>query len=186
MTRLLDADKSILIVIDAQEKLMPAIDQSEMIAGNIVKLLTAGAHFHVPALLMAQYPEGLGLPLPAIRAAAGEAAVLIEKTCFSCTEANGFDAALAAASEPARSQLIITGAEAHVCVLQTVMDLLDQQHDVYVVVDGIGSRAALSHQTACQRMAAAGATLVTTEMVLFEWIGRSDSAAFKALRPLLV
>lgn len=186
MVKLIDQASSSLLVIDAQEKLMPAIDGAENISGNIEKLLQAAVHLTVPIIMMEQYPDGLGATIAPLKLAAYGKAEVISKTSFSCAHHKEFSEKAQLLKAQGRGQFIVTGAEAHVCVLQSALELQQQGYDVFVVVDGIGSRAPLSHEVACQRMLAAGLTLVTTEMVLYEWIGHSDCAAFKTLRSLLV
>ena len=182
---LLDHKKSVLTIIDAQEKLMPAIDNGERVIENCAKLVTAARELGVPTLMAEQYPKGLGSIVAPISEAAGGSAAVAAKTCFSAFKDEGFKALVTAAAKPGEAQVIVCGAEAHVCVLQTAADLKAAGYDVFVVADGIGSRVPASHKLACERMAAMGITLVTTEMVLFEWIGDAGSAAFKALRPLI-
>lgn len=186
MAKLLNPASSLLIVIDAQEKLMPAINGADEIIANIAKLITGAHYFELPVLLMEQYPEGLGPVVAPLKEADAGRGEVIAKTSFSSAGSPLFTKAIGRLSQAGRSQLILTGAEAHVCVLQSALDLIAHGHEVYVVADGIGSRKQTSHDLALKRLEAAGATLVTTEMVLFEWIGRSDTQAFKALRSLLV
>ncbi len=105
---------------------------------------------------------------------------LIEKTTFDSTRAPGFLERL-----PADHTLVVTGCEAHICVLQTVLGLIDAGRRVYVVADAVGSRKAQSKRVALRRMAQAGATIVTTEMVLFEWVGDARHPRFKEISALV-
>jgi isochorismate hydrolase len=134
----------------------------------------------VPILASEQYPAGLGPTIPGIarHLLPGET---LTKTEFSCWANAGLRAQLAAAPD----HLIVAGIEAHVCVLQTAMELLGAGRTVFLVTDAISARMAESKSVALQRLAAAGAIPVTTEMVLFEWLRHSDRAEFKPLSRLI-
>ena len=166
MSSLCDASRSILIVVDLQERLMPTIHDGAEVIKNVVILATAAKSFGVPVIGTAQNPAGLGPNLPQIRALCER---IISKTDFDACAEPEFLEALAIG----RNELIVVGCEAHVCVLQTMLGLRARQHSVRFVVDAIGSRHPLNKTIAMDRAKEAGAQLLTTEMVLFEWLPSS-------------
>ncbi len=178
---LIDRAQSLLLIVDVQEKLAPAIHEGAAAIANNRRLLAAADHLGIPVIVSEQYVRGLGptvaelLPLPA-------AAQRIEKTHFSCTREPGFLDRLA---QLERRQIVVTGMETHVCVLQTALGLLDAGYTVFLVEDAASSRTPESRAAAVARLRAAGATIVTTEMVLFEWLECSATDEFRALLPLI-
>ena len=131
----------------------------------------------VPALFTEQYPKGLG---PTVEALAPPRALVVEKTTFDATRAPGFLDRLAS-----DHTLILTGCETHICVLQTALGLIAAGRRVAVVADAVGSRRAESKRLGLARMEKAGADIVTTEMVLFEWVGDARHPQFKAISALV-
>ncbi len=180
---ILSTDKAQLLVIDVQEKLAPAMSDAGPVIANSAKLITAARHFGLPIVLSEQYPKGIGPTVAMVRESAGEEGRVFEKLAFSCARDEAIEAHLGLASE--RQQIVITGIEAHVCVLQSALDLKQSGYEVFVVVDAIASREEASRETALRRMEQAGVHPVTTEMVIFEWLGRAGTADFKALLPLI-
>lgn len=172
----IDPKRSILLVVDFQERLMPAIADGDAAIANTRRLLDAAAMMGIPALLTEQNPRGLGTT---VRALAGGAPV-VKKMTFDAVETPGFVAAL-----PPAHALVVTGCEAHVCVCQTVLGLLAKKRQVYVVRDAVGSRRAESKETAILRMARHGAEIVTTEMVLFEWLETAEHPSFRKVVELI-
>ena len=172
---------SLLLVVDIQQKLAPAIHDSERVVANSVRLLEGARHLDVPAFVSEQYVKGLGPSLEAIRAAAVDAR-FFEKTHFSCAAELGVIDLLRAAKRP---QIILTGTEAHVCVLQTAFGLLAAGFEVYLVADAASSRTPENRSAAIERMRAAGIGIVTTEMVLFEWLHQAGTDDFRQLLPLI-
>lgn len=181
MTGLLSAADSVLIVIDVQDRLVPAIAESDSVVGKAAALAHAAGLLGVPSIATEQAPDGIGRTVPAV-AQALPGPGHVEKTHFDATRAAGFDPALAAA---ARSHAVVCGMEAHVCVLQTVFGLLRRGMTVSVVADAVGSRAEADRRLGLDRMAAAGVQIVSTEMVLFEWLERSDRPEFRAVHRLI-
>ena len=176
---LLDRTQSALLVVDLQENLVPLIESQERIIWNIRRLVDAGKLFSIPILATEQYPKGLGPTVDKIRKLLAE---FPEKAMFSCREC----------SQHFRDfwnlgirQVVVVGIEAHVCVLQTVLDLISMSFDVFVVVDAVGSRFAIDRDTALTRMRWAGATLTTCESAMFEWCETSCDANFKAISKLV-
>ena len=178
---LIRAEDSVLLVIDMQERLVPAVRAPARTLRNAGLLLRAADTCGVPAILTEQYPKGLGPTVPEIRSAAGDSPVF-EKLHFSCMKEEAFATTFAALE---RRQAVLAGMEAHVCVLQTAAGLIEAGHEVFVVSDATASRTSESEAASITRLNASGATSVTTEMVVFEWLGRAGTPAFEALLPLL-
>ncbi len=178
---LIDAEESVLVMVDLQERLMPAIAGKEKLLRNCATLLQAARRLSVPLLASAQYPKGLGQTMESLAAGLAPEEV-VEKITFSCLAAPEFAVRL---SSFGRSQAVICGAEAHVCVLQTGLDLLARDYRVFVVGDATGSRDPANREAALARLSGAGATVVTVEMVLFEWLKRAGTEDFRAFLPLI-
>ena len=182
---LLDAQRSVLIVIDLQKKLVPAIDKGDQVIANAGILLEGARRLGVPVLVSEQYPKGLGPTVDAIAANLPNEAITIAKLTFSAARSEDFSHDLSALRTAGRDQMVICGTETHVCVLQTVADLLAEELPVFLVTDASGSRAEANHRAAVERMAGFGAQCVTSEMVLFEWLEAAGNDDFKALSKLI-
>jgi nicotinamidase-related amidase len=178
---LIRAPDSVLVIIDLQERLVPAIQAPAKTLKNAKLLLQAARVCEVPTILTEQYPKGLGSTVPDIAKVAGDAAV-IEKLHFSCMEDEGFKNCFSALN---RKQAVLAGMEAHICVFQTAASLVEQGYEVFVVSDATASRTIESEQACLTRLTASGANVATTEMVIFEWLGKAGTPAFKSLLPLL-
>lgn len=172
-------DRSALVVIDLQEKLLPAIHRAEHVVWNAGRLAAAAALFDVPRFLTEQYPRGLGPTESALRDALPSP---VEKTRFSCGQCDDIIASL---RDNGRPQVVLAGIESHVCVLQSALDLSGLGFRVFVVEDATSSRDAAAHESALRRLAAAGVSLVMTESVLFEWCEDASHPQFKALSSLV-
>ena len=172
---------SCLLMIDVQERLLAAMREPESMLANCEILLRAASRMAVPVLVTEQYPAGLG---PTVSRLAGLAsgAQCLEKVHFSCFAEPSLRAAI---EDCGRPQMVLAGMEAHVCVAQTALDLALAGYDVFVVGDATISRTNASRDAALARLRDAGIAIVTAEMVLFEWLGRADSEAFRALMPLI-
>lgn len=178
---LLAAHSSALLLIDLQERLVPALADPDGLLARARLVLQAARRLEVPVLATEQYPKGLG-PTAAALAPLLAADQLVAKTAFSALRD----------PQPAerigmlgRETLVVIGAETHVCVLQTVLDLLARGRKVAVVADAVGSRRATDKEAGLVRMRRAGAQIVTAEMVVFEWLERAGTPEFKELAPLL-
>lgn len=178
---LIRASDSALIVIDMQERLVPAMQAPARTIKNTRLLLQAAEKTGVPALLTEQYPQGLGHTIPQIVEAAGDSPIL-PKMHFSCMEDPGFLKAFKALGRP---QAILVGMEAHICVVQTAASLVEEGYQVFVVSDATASRTIESEAACLARLNAGGVSIVTTEMVVFEWLGQAGTAAFKEMLPLI-
>lgn len=157
---------------------MPAMQAPARTIRNTKTLLSVAGELGIPTLMTEQYPKGLGRTVPEL--AKFENVTLLEKMHFSCMEDKGFAKAFRGLG---RNQAILTGMEAHICVMQTAASLIEEGIEVFVVSDATASRT-LESETAClARLGASGAGIVTTEMVVFEWLGRAGTPEFKnALR----
>lgn len=179
---LIGRGESRLLIVDVQEKLMPAIPVRELLGANCRKLIEAAKLFGVPVSATEQYAKGLGPTVPQLRELLDGAAIP-DKVCFSAAECLGWGAA--AEHPDGRFQIVVAGIEAHVCVLQTVLDLLSSGYQVFVPADALASRAKLDWKIALRRMAASGAIITTTESVMFEWCAAAGSTEFKQLSQLI-
>jgi nicotinamidase-related amidase len=177
---LIRAADSVLVVIDMQERLVPAMQAPARTLRNARTLLRAAELVGVPTLLTEQYPQGLGRTVPEIASATRSAP--LPKMHFSCMEDEGFASAFRGLG---RRQAVLSGMEAHICVMQTAASLLEEGFEVFVVSDATASRTLDSERACIERLSAAGAGIVTTEMVVFEWLGRAGTPAFKELLPLI-
>ncbi len=179
----LERDKAVLVVIDVQEKLCVAMDDKVLrrLTQNIGILLESAAELNVPVLVTEQYVKGLGATLPELKEKAA-AAPCYEKMAFSCCGSSEFVDKLKATG---RTQVIITGMEAHVCVLQTVIELRDAGFEVHVVKDAVMSRSKHNWQTAVEFMTLTGAVPTCTESVLFQLLKVAGTEEFKKLSKLV-
>ena len=178
---LIRAEDSVLIVIDMQERLVPAMQAPAVTIKNTRNLIAAARELGIPVLLTEQYPKGLGRTVREIADVAGDAPVL-EKMHFSCMEDQDFASAFRALG---RRQAVIAGMEAHICVVQTAASLMEDGHQVFVVSDATASRTTASEEACLARLSASGAGIVTTEMVLFEWMGKAGTPTFRRMLQLV-
>jgi len=175
------ATDSGLLVVDLQEKLMPAIHEGAGVLNQSRKLIHVARLLKLPVLVTEQYPKGIGPTVPEIRAALGDAPT-VEKMTFSGCGAEPFWAQW---NSFARRNAIVCGVEAHVCVQQTVLDFLERGQSVFVLADAVGSRRPLDYDLALQRMHDAGAIVTTAESVIFELLGRAGTPEFKEVLKLV-
>ncbi len=178
---MLHRDSTALLVIDVQEKLLPAIHGSDGVADKAVILIKAARVLGLPILWAEQYPKGLGPTVERLSAAL-DGLKPVSKTAFSCLREPAFAEAL---GESGRRKLLMTGIETHVCVQQTALDALSQGYEAFVCRDATGSRAAIEHDAALARMASKGVDLVTVESALFELLGEARTPEFKEILPLI-
>lgn len=177
---LLERERSRLLMVDVQERLLPAMSDAALVLRNGSRLLEAARTMAVPVLVSEQYPAGLGHTVPELASLAPTNAVH-EKIEFSCFA----NAALHESLGVAGGQTVIFGIESHVCVLQTALEMAAASHDVTVVADAVASRVPDSKEIALRRLERAGVRLATTEMVLFEWLRRAGTAEFKTVSRLI-
>ncbi len=181
-TSLLTKERTALVVVDLQEKLLPAIPSRDAVLHNSVLLLRLAQVLDLPVVLTTQYQKGLGPTVPEVLAAAPGVAP-IDKVSFGCFGNDAFLDRLAALS--GRSQLLVAGIESHICVAQTVLGALDEGYEVHVASDAVGSRAESNRDIGLGRMERAGALVSSTEMAIYELLARSDVDAFKKMLPYL-
>ena len=185
---LLQRDRSRLLVVDVQEKLMPAIDRADEMLRRVRFLLDAAELFAVPTLVSEQYPKGLG-PTVAELAQHPAAQDVFDKTRFSaadgfCTHF-GIAADVAPEADDGRDQVVIVGMETHVCVMQTAMDLTGRGFRTVVVEDGVSGGSRRDHDTGLARLRDAGVSVCSAESVAFEWCEDSRDDAFRSLSGLV-
>ncbi len=181
---LCDKTNSQLLIIDVQERLcaaMPAPVLAQLLRNTTV-LITAARALQIPLLVTEQYPQGLGSTHAQIKTALPDDQSFYSKTCFSSCGAKDIKPLL---TVHAHGQFILTGMEAHVCVLQTALELKQQGATVFVVEDAICSRFKPQFNNAIARLRAEGIVISSTESVLFEWLRDASHPQFKALAPLI-
>lgn len=176
---LMSRDDTSLLVVDVQEKLLPVIRDRTQIVWNVRRLIDGARVLGLEIAATEQYPQGLG---PTTSQLAERLDDIPSKVRFSCGECGGIFRQFA---KHGRHKILVVGIEAHVCVQQTVIDLLGDGFRVYVAVDGVGSRREIDYQTALRRMDSAGATLTTTEAALFEWCEVAGTPEFKQISRLV-
>lgn len=178
---MLKAEQSLVLVIDPQERLVPVIADKDLAIGRILRMIEAARRLDLPFLVTEHCPDKIGPLLREVIRAAGPERIF-RKTHFSAINEPGFLDRLRATK---RRQILVCGLEAHVCVMQTVLDLLRARFEVFVAVDAIGSRQPLDRDTAIRRLVAEGATLVTSEMAIFEWLVTPAHPKFRDLLALV-
>ncbi len=173
----LDRETSALLVIDFQSRLMPAIEDGAAAIANTRRLLDAAELLAVPVLFTEQNAKGLGRTVAEL---CRETAGLFHKMTFDACHMPGFIEAL-----PPGRDLVVAGCETHVCVLQTALGLIGAGRRVHLVRDAVGSRRAESKETAIRRLERNGAEIVTTEMVLFEWLRTAEDPRLRRVLDLI-
>jgi nicotinamidase-related amidase len=174
-------EKSAGLIIDIQERLFPFIHESEQVARNTSILIQGLKALEIPIVVTQQYTKGLGGTIPALVETLGTSEYL-EKVAFSCCDDQGFMDKLAHVD---RKYIIIAGIEAHVCVLQTTIDLLEKDYLPVVVEDCISSRSPNDRRIAVERMRSEGAIVTTYESILFELLRYSGTSEFKEISKLV-
>lgn len=185
---LLSRSRSRLLVVDVQEKLVPAIHQGDDVVRRSRFLLDAADQLGVPVVVSEQYPQGLG---PTVAELGQHPAVgsTFDKMCFSAAEGfcgqTGIDPGMAPDAHDGRDQVVLVGIECHVCVLQTGHDLLARGYRVYVADDAVGSGTERDQAIGVRRLQDAGATICSVESAAFEWCETADAPQFKAMSKLI-
>lgn len=174
----IDPTQSLLLIIDMQSRLLPAIKQGEQVVSNLERLIQSARTLGIPVVYTEQYSQGLGNTTPVLAAREGE--TVLEKMTFDAVKTGQL---LALSGD--RRQWVVGGCESHVCVLQTVLGLREAGKKVFLVSDAVGSRKPHDREAAIARMARHGTEIVTTEMVIFEWLGSAEHHRFRdLLQPL--
>ncbi len=174
---LINKDNSILMIIDVQERLAPVMENPRDIITGAAKLLEVAKILGVPYLVTEQYPKGLGETIFDIKEHMNNE-LCFAKTAFSCGKDETIYAQIKAKK---KKQVILVGLETHICVLQTALDLLSKGYEVFVVADACGSRDLHQSSLAFQRLIKNGAEVVSTEMVIFEWLEDAKNENFKEI-----
>jgi nicotinamidase-related amidase len=181
--RPLEAEQCALVVIDIQQKLLPPIFQKDQLVRNSQLLIRAAGILKIPAIMSTQYAKGLGGTVPEIAALLPETEA-IDKTLFSCFGSDVF-CSLLKRLPGQRTTLLLCGMESHICVTQTALGALREGYLVHVASDAVSSRTECNWKIGLERMRAAGAIISSTEMMIYELMRSSSSAAFKELLPHL-
>jgi nicotinamidase-related amidase len=175
----LDPERAALVVIDVQEAFRKAVPEFEGVARASATMIRGADAVGVPVHVTEQYPKGLGRTAPEVAESLPAGVDPIEKVCFSASEADGFDLG-------GRDQAIVCGVETHVCVNQTVLDLLDRGVEVHVVRDAVGSRTQENKEIGLHKAESAGAVVSSVETALFELVGRAGTDEFKRVQKLIL
>ena len=176
----LEKEDALIAVVDVQEKLFAVMDQQEKMLKNIGALIQTARHLHLPIVVTEQYPQGLGTTIPALKQMMGEEQPFA-KLIFSCWRVEPFWVRL---TELGRKTVILTGMEAHICVLQTALDLLQAGFSVHVPVDAVCSRKKEHWKVAIEQMKMAGAVITCAETIAFQLLREAGTEDFKILSKL--
>ena len=177
---LLDAARSQLLIVDVQERLLPAMHDGDAMVESCVVLMHAAQELGLPTTISEQYRKGLGATVARLEHIRGAAPVM-EKMHFSCAADPAIAKHIGDLAGAGRSQIVIAGIESHVCVLQSALGFKAQGHEVFVVADAVTSRRPESLAVALGRLRADGVSVVNTEMAVFEWLHIAGTPTFKAL-----
>lgn len=175
-------ENTALVIVDVQEKLAATMKDKDQVVHNIRLMSQAAKLFNMPILLTEQYPKGLGRTLPEIRTEIPTTVTPIEKMTFSCCQSDEFSRSL---ENLKVDQIILTGMETHICVLQTALDALQDGYKVQVVEDAVCSRTKDRWETGLRQMEKAGVLITCTETVIFELMGKAGTEEFKIMLKML-
>ena len=176
----LDPERAALVVIDVQEAFRKALPEGfDQLARAVATLVRGAEAVGIPIHVTEQYPKGLGATVPEVAERLPDGVAPIEKVCFSAAEADGFDLG-------GREQALVCGLETHVCVNQTVLDLLGSGVEVHVAEDAVGSRFPQNNEVGLRKMERAGAVLTSVETALFELLGAAGTDEFKRVQTLIL
>ena len=187
MRKSITARSSFLLMIDMQERLLPAIFNKDEIIKNSVRILTAARELSVPVIATEQYPKGIGPTVPEIKNLIPEDSTVMEKVEFSCCAAQGFGDAILNLNfnTGTKDTVILYGVETHICVLATAMDLMEKYNlNVVIAADACGSREEKNHELALEAARSFGCLVVPTETVVYHMLEKAGTPQFKALLPL--
>lgn len=183
---MLDRERSVLLVIDLQEAYRGKLHEEARTVAGARRLLQGAGVLGIPVVLTEQYPKGLGATRAEIAECVPAGAARFEKTSFSCLGAPGLREHLATLSSAGRDQVVVVGIETHVCVGQTIQELLERRVETHAVRDAISARFALDDEVGWARVTGAGARPATSEGALFEWLRDARAPEFKAVHKLVV
>lgn len=178
---MLDRKESLLLIIDVQEKLVRALDK-DVVVRKTAMLAKAAKVLEIPAIVTQQYSKGLGLTVDAVKNNLAPSLEIFEKIAFSALKENGF---LEKLKSYGKKQIVVCGIETHVCVHQTVADLIEEGFDVYVAKDACASRNKYEFKQGIERMQENGAKISCVEIILFEWLRTANNPNFKEIQSLI-
>jgi nicotinamidase-related amidase len=179
---LLEREKASLLIVDVQDKLLPAMEAGNDVVPRCSILMAAAQRLEMPVTISEQYPKGLGKTVPEI---ASNSADIFEKMSFSCWRDAAMKKHFISLHDKGRPQVVIGGIEAHVCVAQTAIDMAQMGFAVYVAADAVASRKAESKALALARFGQAGVQVINTEMAVFELLGEAGTPEFRELSKLI-
>lgn len=174
----LDRDHTTLVVIDVQEAFRKALDSFDAVAARTAALIKGAAAIGVPIVVTEQYPKGLGPTVAEVSDSLPSGVQALDKVRFSAVGVEGFDLG-------DRDQVLVCGIEAHVCVAQTALDLINLEVEVHIAADAVGSRSDADRDIGLARMERAGAEITSVEMALFELLGSADAPGFKEVQEIV-
>ncbi len=178
----LKKEDCVAICLDVQQRLFPIIDGNEKLENNMLKLAKGLKVLAVPTIVTEQYPKGIGATIPSLQEVLGDEYKVIEKLSFSCWGEEKF---IKAVEDSGKKTILIYGIESHVCVLQTVVDMIAEGFNVVVAADCVSSRDPYNKKIALKRMREEGAYMTTAESILFEFLERSGTEEFKAISKIV-
>ena len=188
MYKAINASSAFLLMIDIQERLMPAIYNRDEIVNNAMKILTAARELSVPSIISEQYPKGIGPTLPELKSLIPPDTTIMDKVEFSCCESPKFGDAflnLTLFGSETKDTAILFGVETHICVLATALDIIDKyKFNVVIAADACGSRTEQNHKLALEAARSAGCFVVPTETIIYQMLRKAGTPEFKALLPL--
>lgn len=178
-------ENSQLLLIDMQEKILPPIAERDTVIDRCVRLIKLAKRLQVPITVSEHYPRGLGGTTDQLSRELGNADIVLDKISFSCIGNDALRQRMDIVRDSGRGQVIVAGIETHVCVAQTVLDLIVEGYEPFIVADATSSREIASRDLGFDRLRRAGAIIVNSEMVMFEWLEKAGTQEFKDLHPLI-
>jgi nicotinamidase-related amidase len=179
---MIEREHAVLIVVDVQERMMPAIARNAEVIDNVLRIINGCRALNIPMLVSEQYSKGLGTTIPEVREAMGEWYHPVEKMSFSACGELRF---LQKLESMGRNTALVCGVESHVCVYQTALDLRQLGYDVEVVSDAVGSRKEHNYRLGLEKLSRHNIELTSVEMALFEMMQRADIDEFKAVSKIV-
>lgn len=175
------ASASCLVIVDVQEKLFVAVQSGADVEANIGLLIDVADALDIPVIVTEHMSEKIGPTIPGLKSRLGDEATIVAKSHFAAPDEPAFVDTINDMARQGRTDFLITGMEAHVCVQQTALGLLHMGHTVRIAADSVGSRDHGDRTVALERMRGRGCDIVTTEAIVFEWLERGDTPAFKKM-----
>ena len=175
---LIKKDASLLLIIDVQERLAPAMDNPREVINGCANLIGVAKRLKIPFIITEQYPKGLGQTMVDLRKEAGDEACYYEKLEFSCACNSGIYDEI---KKHGKKQIILACIETHICILQTALHLQELGYEVFVVANACSSRKPMQNIMALQRLMRNGVDVVTSEMVFFEWLEKAGTDVYKEI-----